>query len=170
MAQRKCCFKVFENIVYSSGFFSLFLQKWAWVFSGWGSKVKTDTLRPNKCWSQKLLKTLHAWTDHISFEVKDDFVSTCHWRLRDSILCLSPSLFVQAEGRKQAVLNYCQCIKSQVLISLNRYLYGIWVSSPVWVAVAQPRMYNKSGTHKKIVGICLLACPTHLTGFRVTEG
>lgn len=54
-------------------------------------------LRSNKHWSQKLLKMLDAWTDHIPSEVKDDFVSICHWRLRDSILQLSPSLPVLAE-------------------------------------------------------------------------
>lgn len=89
-AHRKCCFKIFENILYSSGIFSLFLQKWVWLFSGWGWKVKTDTMRPNKHWSQKLLKILDAWTDHTPSEGKDNFVSICHWRLRDAVLQLSP--------------------------------------------------------------------------------
>lgn len=168
MAHRKYCFKTFENILYSSGIFNLFLRNWVWLFSGWGWKVKTHTLRSNKHWSQKLLKMLDAWTDHIPSEVKDNFVSICHWRLRDSILQLSPSLPVLAEGRKPGVTNYCQWVKSKV--SLRKHLFSIQVNLPVWEAMMQPGMYNKSVTHKKIVSFYLLACPTHLTGFRVTEG
>lgn len=146
MSHRKYCFKIFENI-YSSGIFSLFLWKRVWQLGGWGWKVNTDTLRPNKYWSQKLLKVLNAWTDHIPSEVKDNFVSICHWRLRDSILHLSPSLPVQAEGRKQGVTNYCQWVKTKV--SLHRYLFSIQVNSPVCEAMMQPGMYDKSVTHTK---------------------
>lgn len=155
MSHRKYCFKIFENI-YSSGIFSLFLWKRVWQLGGWGWKVNTDTLRPNKYWSQKLLKVLNAWTDHIPSEVKDNFVSICHWRLRDSILHLSPSLPVQAEGRKQGVTNYCQWVKTKV--SLHRYLFSIQVNSPVCEAMMQPGMYDKSVTHTKNCWLALLAC------------